>query len=58
MESEETSNTALSAESKADEPVVEKNETAQNSVQPTGCGIIVVKDGKIPKGKWRKGKEK
>lgn len=51
MESEETSNTALSAESKADKPVVEKNETAQDSVQPTGCGVIVVKDGKVLIGK-------
>lgn len=49
-ESEETSNTALSAES-GTEDVVEQKETAQDCVQPTGCGVIVVKDGKVLIGK-------
>jgi len=50
-ESEETSNTALSAESGTDKPVVEQSETAQDCIQPTGCGVIVVKDGKVLIGK-------
>lgn len=48
-ESQETSNTALSAEqegsSKSDE------EMEMDSVTPTGCGVIVVKDGKVLIGK-------
>lgn len=50
-ESEETSNTALSAENGTVAPVVAKNETAQDCVQPTGCGVIVIKDGKVLIGK-------
>lgn len=43
-ESEETSNTALSAEPNADQP---QENMEMDEVTPTGCGVIVVKDGKI-----------
>lgn len=50
-ESEETANTALSAEIKtpAGQPEQEEMETdsATDLVNPTGCGVIVVKDGKV-----------
>lgn len=45
-ESEETINTALSAERETDNSSVEEK-YAQDSVQPTGCGVIVMKSGKI-----------
>ena len=41
-ESEKTSNTALSTEYETDE-----DETKNIPIIPTGCGVIVVKDGKI-----------
>lgn len=47
QESEETSSTALSAEIGADKPPVESEEVAKDSIHPTGCGVIVVKDGKV-----------
>lgn len=43
-ESDETSDTALSAESNADRP---QDSMEMDSVIPTGCGVIVIQDGKI-----------
>lgn len=43
-ESDETSDTALSAEPNADRP---QDSMEMDSVIPTGCGVIVIQDGKI-----------
>lgn len=45
-ESEETSNTALSAENET-ASIPRTGGMAEDSVQPTGCGVIVVKGGKV-----------
>lgn len=45
-ESAETMNTALSAENKETEEQ-EQPQTDSENIVPTGCGVIVVKDGKI-----------
>ncbi len=47
QESEKTSNTALSPEHGTDNPPMEYENIAKDSVQPTGCGVIVMKGGKI-----------
>lgn len=47
-ESAETSNTALSAEAKASKEQEEtETDSATDTTIPTGCGVIVVKDGKV-----------
>ena len=47
-ESEETSDTALSAENKTSkEPEQMATDSLNDTVIPTGCGVIVVKDGKV-----------
>ena len=47
-ESAETSNTALSAEVKEPQEQEEtETDSAFDTVTPTGCGVIVVKDGKV-----------
>lgn len=47
-ESAETSNTALSAETKAPKEQEEtETDSATDTTIPTGCGVIVVKDGKV-----------
>ncbi len=46
QESEETSNTALSAENKTT-GISRTGEIVEDSVQPTGCGVIVMKGGKV-----------
>ncbi len=45
-ESEETSNTALSAENET-ASIPRTRGMAEDSVQPTGCGVIVMKGGKV-----------
>ncbi len=45
-ESEETSNTALFAENET-VGISRTGEMAEDSVQPTGCGVIVMKGGKV-----------
>lgn len=47
QESEETINTALAAGNGAGKPLDAPGGIAEDSVQPTGCGVIVVKDGKV-----------
>ena len=51
-ESEETSDTALSAENQTSkEPEQTATDSLNDTVIPTGCGVIVVKDGKVLIGK-------
>lgn len=46
-ESEETSDTALSAKQATEQPEEMEMDSACEDVTPTGCGVIVVKDGKV-----------